>query len=88
MDQHKLATYRLLHAEADLAYMLHCFGDELAKRHGYKANSGIEAVHFYLTQKHGWQPSVVRAMTAEDLRFSLSEEMHDWTLPADAQPPA
>jgi len=88
MNENKLATYRMLHAEADLTYLLHCFGDDLAKRNNYKAHTGIEAVHFYLIQKHGWLPSVVRAMTAEDMRFVLSEEMHDWTLPADAMPPA
>lgn len=49
-------------------------GDKLAKREKYKKLSGIEAVHFYLINKHNWLPSQVKAMDIEDLAFCLSEE--------------
>ena len=76
---------RLLHAEADLKYSLARFGDYLAERENYKANKGMVAVHFYVCHKFNWPPAVVQAMKAEDLRFLLSEEMHGWTLPEEAE---
>lgn len=71
--------------EGEMAFHLDVFGDYLAKREDYKDVSGIDAVHFYLVHKFGWFPAQVRAMTAEDLRFVLAEEMQGWTLPAEAR---
>ncbi|MCG7630662.1 hypothetical protein MHM88_22915 [Epibacterium sp. MM17-32] len=72
-------------ARASLAYYLYVFGDHLASRESYKSLSGIDAVHYYLVQKHNWLPSVVKAMTSDDLRFCLSEEMHGWSVPKEAR---
>lgn len=86
------ARYRLLQANADLAYSLEVFGDELAKRERYKDLDGFDAIHFYLVQKHHWLLRDVRAMSHEDLRFVLSQELANWRIPAHAgavfdQPP-
>lgn len=86
MNDLENATHRLLKTEAELAYNLHVFGDELAKRNGYKAHKDINAVHYYLILKHHWTPEQVRSMRAEDLRFCLEEEMHGWTLPPESRP--
>lgn len=69
-------------------YALEVFGDTLKKREGWKSDlMGLDAIHYYLVEKHHWLPSVVRAMSLEDLRFALTEEMHGWTLPKDALGP-
>ena len=68
-------------ATAKLNTLLEAFGDELAKRNKYRSVHGIDAVRFFLVQKHHWLPSVVSAMTFDDLRFALSEEMHGWKVP-------
>lgn len=60
--------------------MLDRFGDTLAEREGYRTYDGIEAVHYYLIQKHGWLPRDVRTMSYEDMRFALGEEMAGWTI--------
>jgi hypothetical protein len=78
------ATKRLRHVEADLYVNLEIFGDELAKRYKYKRHRGIEAVYFWIIERHHWLPSTVRAMNAEDLGFLLEEGMADWTLPTAA----
>ena len=83
--EHYQATERLYDATYKCAYLLDVFGDSLASREGYKEINGIEAVHFYLCHKHHWKPSDVRAMTSDDLRFLLSEEMHGWTAPKAAR---
>lgn len=87
MNELNQATHRLLHAEADMAYHLHCFGDYLAKREGYRTHRGIEAVHYFLMLRHGWKPADLRAMHPNDLGFAMQEEMHGWTLPQDDLPP-
>ena len=79
------ATKALRLTEGQMAYHVDCFGDHLAEREGYKGNSGIDAVHYYLMSKHGWLPSVVRSMSWDDIRFALSEEMQGWTLPKEAR---
>jgi len=81
MEEINKAQKQVFEAEAGLNYMLHLFGDDLAKREGYSDLHGIEAVQFYLVQKHHWLPSVVKAMTLEDIRFTLSQEMEGWTAP-------
>lgn len=76
---------RLYEADGGLNYALVVFGDHIAKREGYKEVEGLEAVHFYLVTKYHWLPPQVRAMSFEDLRFVLSEEMSGWTLPKAAR---
>ncbi len=86
MSKERYGNLRLLRVtEGQLAFSLDCFGDYLAKREKYKEHEGMEAVHFYLVQKHHWLPSVVRAMSWDDLRFVLAEEMSGWTLPKQAR---
>ena len=53
---------------------LYMLGDKLAKREGYKEVSGLDAVYFYLIQKHNWLPSQVKSLNVEDLSFCLDEE--------------
>jgi len=75
---------RLYAASSDLDYLLDVFGDTLAKRQGYKGLSGLEAVHYYLIQKHNWLPSQVLTMSLSDLRLALHQEMQGWTAPTEA----
>lgn len=77
------AARRQLHqALSDLNYCLEMFGDELGRTQGWKNQlEGMEAIYYYLMQKHHWMPGQIRAMSYEDLRFALSEEMHGWKLP-------
>lgn len=74
-------TERYYRAVGSLNAMLHIFGDELAKQEDYKGLGGIEAIHFYLIKKFHWLPRDVRAISLEDLRFVLTEELKDWTVP-------
>lgn len=78
---------RLHEAEGGLAYSLAVFGDEIAKREKYAdpGLTGIDAVRYYLIHKFRWLPRDVRSMTAEDIRFVLSEEMNGWVMPKDAR---
>lgn len=73
-----------VHTEAELEHkgaapvinvqLLAELGDKLAKREKYEQVSGLEAVHYYLTQKHHWLPKRVRSMKLEELLFCLKEE--------------
>lgn len=77
--------YQSYHWRGHADYSLEVFGDSLKKSQGWKNDlDGLDAVHYYLMQKHHWLPSVVRAMSLEDLRFALTEEMQGWKLPKDA----
>lgn len=69
----------------NLDYFLEVFGFELAKRHKYKDLDGMDAVRLYLVNKHHWLPRDVRAMSGDDLRFALHEEMQDWIAPQEAR---
>ncbi|TAA42497.1 hypothetical protein [Pseudoxanthomonas winnipegensis] len=74
--------WELHQATGALDFLLELFGDELGKRHKWKNDlRGIEAVWYYLMQKHHWTPAQLRTMTHADLRFALTEEMHGWTAP-------
>ena len=53
---------------------LFLFADKIVKREKYKNVSGIDAVHYYLIQKHSWLPSQVKTMNSEDLALCLEEE--------------
>lgn len=78
--------HRLRVAQGQSLYSIEVFGDQLAKKHGYKSHDGLEAVWFCLIEKYHWTPATVRALNIEDLELLLAEEMHDWKLPADAIP--
>ena len=71
--------------EADEAFALECFGDDLAKKMGYHAHSGIEAIRFYLVETYHWLPSQVKSMNLQDLSFCMAELMKGWNLPAAAR---
>jgi hypothetical protein len=85
VDERYQTLKKLHEAEGGLDYSLHVFGDALAKREGYKNLDGIEAIHFYLIEKHSWLPRDVRSMSNEDLRFVLCQEMEGWVLPLEAR---
>lgn len=65
-----------------LTYSLEVFGDSLAEKHGYDGLSGLDAVRYYLMQKHHWLPRDLHSMSHDDLRFALTQELAGWTLPA------
>lgn len=54
--------------------LLFKIGDEIAKANKYKTLSGLDAVYYFLVNKHNWLPSQVKAFNTEDLLFCLSEE--------------
>ena len=86
MNRERYENLSRLHASAGtLNYGLVVFGDHLAQREGYKDTGGLDAVHFYLIQKHHWLPRDVRSMSFDDLQFLLREELAGWTLPAEAR---
>jgi hypothetical protein len=71
--------------KGDTAYFLELYGHFLAEREGYKEMDGIDAIYYYLVQKHHWLPRDVRAMSTEDLCFVLAEEMANWKAPKAAR---
>ena len=73
------------HSSGALHFTLEMFGDHIANREGYKAHDGLDAVRFYIINKHGWLPRDVITMNLDELRFLLEEEMHGWTLPVEAR---
>jgi hypothetical protein len=70
--------------EAEENFQLVVFGDELARRNGYKVHRGLDAVKFYLLGKYHWTLAYVNSLALQDIRFLLLEEMHNWTLPEKA----
>lgn len=88
MDREKEHFKRLLTEktlEAEEAFALECFGDDLAKKMGYHAHSGLDAIRFYLLEKYHWLPCQVKAMNWEDLSFCMAEQMKGWNLPPAAR---
>lgn len=73
--------------EGKTKFVLTVFGDELAKRYGYKEHKGLDAVKFYLIEKYHWTPACVASMSVSDLDFLIAEEKHGWKLPEDARLP-
>lgn len=69
----------------ETALSLHLFGDHLAERENYRDLDGLDALRFYLMQKHGWKPSEIHAMSYADLAFALHQEMRGWTRPIEAR---
>ena len=81
MDDKRYRTLKGLYGtEGSLDLHLHLFGDELAKREGYRGLDGFEAIYFYLITKFSWLPRDVRSMSREDIRLVLHQEMEGWTL--------
>jgi hypothetical protein len=81
MSERNEVISRLRHAQADIQFMIDNSGDHPAKKHKYKSHlGGIEAVWYFLVQKHNWTPAVIRALNTDDLQFPLEEEMAGWTL--------
>lgn len=78
-------SHRLRILQGQSLFSLECFGDDLAKREGYKGLKGMDALFYYLVQKHHWLPSQVRALNVEDLELLFSEEREGWILPKDAR---
>lgn len=78
-------TAKLHHATGGLNFSLEVFGNHVAEREGYQENKGLDAIRFYLMEKHGWLPMQVNSMSMDDLRFAMSEEMFGWTLPTEAR---
>ncbi len=79
------ATRQLRKVEREGAFYLDLFGDTLSKREGYKSHGGLEALQFYLIQKHHWLPSQVKSLNWDDLHFLFAEEMHGWVVPKEFQ---
>lgn len=83
-EQHYKTISKLHQAKGGLDYCLDVFGDHIATREGYKSVSGLDAVHYYLIQKHDWLVRDVKSMSMDDLRFALAEELEGWSLPPEA----
>ncbi len=57
----------------------------MAKREGYQKMDGMDAIFYYLVQKHHWLPRNVRSMSIDDLCFVLGEEMANWRAPKESR---
>jgi hypothetical protein len=77
--------YRRVLEEARIGYTLAIFGDHLAAQQEYENHTGLDAVHFFLMQKHHWTRGQIQAMTHADILFAMSEEFELWTMPDDAR---
>lgn len=73
----------ILKIGGERAFHLELFGDFLAKREGYKEHDGLDALFYYLIQKHHWLPSQARSLNWDDLHFLFAEEMSGWSVPAE-----
>jgi len=51
-------------------------GDYIAEEEKYQTNKGLNAIHYYIMQKHHWPLIEIRALSDEDIDFILSEELH------------
>ena len=78
-------TSRLHTSIGELNFHLDVFGDHNATREGYKSVTGLDAVHYYLVQKHHWLVRDVKSMSMDDLRFALTEELAGWSVPPEAR---
>lgn len=75
-DEIDEARLRLAETTAKLHTFTLKFGDEIGRQKAYKGLSGIDAVVLYLVNKHHWLPADIRAMSQEDLRIVLNEELN------------
>ncbi|MEW4338468.1 hypothetical protein [Chromobacterium vaccinii] len=72
-------------SEGELNYFLIAFGDHIAEREGYKNLDGLDAIQHYLIHKFHWLPRDVRAMTHEDMRLVLSQELEGHVFPPEVR---
>jgi hypothetical protein len=68
------AVKQILHSEADQISCLSERGNLLAKNQKYQGVEGLDAIRYFLMQKHNWTPSQVKSMSHEDLLFAFSQE--------------
>jgi hypothetical protein len=66
---------------AQLDFHLYVFGDYVAEREGYKEHKNLDALRFYLMQKHHWSVDQVKNLGHNELRFALAEELAQWRMP-------
>ncbi|MCO7224723.1 hypothetical protein [Pleionea sp. CnH1-48] len=76
--------HKVFETSVERNYTLIVFGDELARREKYQGLNGMDAIHYYLVQKHNWLPSQVKSLSMDELHFLLTEDMHGWELPKEA----
>lgn len=74
--------YKSYKANAALYFFLEMFGRDLAKKMGYSwlEQDGIEAIQYFLMQKHNWLPAQVKSMSLDDLSLAVEQERQSWTL--------
>lgn len=84
-DRHIEILAGLHNAQGAIAFHLELYGNDLAKQEGYREHTGLDAVRFYLMNKHGWLPRDVRTMSIEDIDFATSEMRKDWKAPKAAR---
>lgn len=60
--------------ESVIVEKLHEIGHTIASLKNYKNVDGVDAIRYYLMEKHHWLPSQVKAMSFEDLDFCILEE--------------
>lgn len=79
-DRRRNATRLLSHIYSALNdYHLECFGDDLAYDNSYPLNvGGMDAIHFYLMKKYGWNIAHCQALTTDQISLALTEEMSGW----------
>jgi hypothetical protein len=68
------ACDQVLRYEAELVSCLAAKGDNLARDLKYKHLNGLDAIRYFLMQKHNWTPSQVKSMSYDDLLFAYSQE--------------
>jgi hypothetical protein len=68
------SRFHLRQLEAELFSHLENLGDRIAEDNHYDDLDGIEAVQYFLMEKHHWTPAQVKSMSWDDLRFAMSQE--------------
>ena len=70
-DEYFESGSRYYQANAEQNHALDRRGERIAEKNGWIQISGIEAVKYYLMQKHHWTPAQLDAMSIEQLRFAM-----------------
>lgn len=70
--------------EFDLYDRLVMFGDYIAKDQRYEMVEGLEAVRFYVMERHHWLPRDVLNMSLEELDFATRESQAKMPVDFDA----
>lgn len=71
------ARWNVHQATAEITFLIHLFGNELAERHQYSVD-GIEAVALYLSNRDGIPPERTLSYKTDLLNLLLSKEMKGW----------